>query len=193
MPPSFFFLLASEDVVRLAVGVPSTRAEATTSARRDGRRLLLLLLLLLRLLLLLLRTVLLLLLLVGVLLEGGALVLVLLALPVGAVRRAVAHCPVVVGVVVVDATTAVATLGLICLPGQLGLPHQLLHRVAAAALAVEATLPDAGAVPQHVALILSEVGIIGVAVAGHGGLSQLRVCRGVQRGGGVWYEQGETK
>lgn len=146
-------LLASEDVVRLTVGVTGTRAETATSARGDSLRL---------------RRLLLLLLLLGS-------ILILLALNT-AVVVAVAVFPaanslVVLGVVVVDVTAAVAALCLICLPGQLGLPHQFLHRIAAAPLAIEPALTHAGAVAEHVALVLREIWIVGVTVARHDGVS----------------------
>lgn len=149
-------LLASEDVVRLTVGVTGTRAETATSARGDSLRLRRLLLLLLLLLL-------------------GS-ILILLALNTAVVVAVVAVFPaanslVVLGVVVVDVTAAVAALCLICLPGQLGLPHQFLHRIAAAPLAIEPALTHAGAVAEHVALVLREIWIVGVTVAGHDGVS----------------------
>lgn len=75
--------------------------------------------------------------------------------------------PAVVSVVVIDGAALVRALGLGGIPLEVALAHQVLHGVAAAALAVEAALADAGAVAEDVALVLGEARLVEVMVAGH--------------------------
>eukprot|EP01084_Bolivina_argentea_P103268 185002_1 len=101
--------------------------------------------------------------------RGGRLRGVLHDVLVAALEDAAGHrCGLGVVTVGVDAAALVGALGLGGVPLELILAHQLLHRVSADVLAVEAALADAGLVADAVALVLGEVRGRHVVVAGHG-------------------------